>query len=74
MINVEADRVAQHVICSHHDVSYGEVDKDDGIEHTVGLYESLADIAEDPRKFVEKYGPIGELFLFIAHCYRRQTY
>jgi hypothetical protein len=63
MIHVEADKVAQHVIRSTHDFSYGETKADDQIKHIVGLYERFDDIAEDPDKFVEYNGPIGELLL-----------
>lgn len=63
MIHVEADRVAQHVIRSSHDFSYG-AEHDDEIKHIVGLYECIDDIAEDPDKFVQYNGPIGKLALF----------
>ena len=63
MIHVEADKVAQHVIRSTHDFSYGDTKANDGIEHIVGLYERFDDIAADPDKFVEYNGPIGELLL-----------
>jgi len=58
VIHVESDRVAQHVIRSHHDYCYGEIDDDDQIEHIIGLYNTIGDIAEDPEKMVRKYGPI----------------
>ncbi|KAL7528799.1 hypothetical protein ACHAXR_004999, partial [Thalassiosira sp. AJA248-18] len=58
MIHVEADRVAKHVIRFNHDHHYGEIDSDDKIQHIVGLYESLADIAGNPEKLVRTYGPI----------------
>ena len=64
MIHVEADRVAQHVIRSIHDYSYGETQDNDEIKHVVGLYETVDDIAEAPEKFVEYNGPIGELPLY----------
>ncbi|KAL3777988.1 hypothetical protein ACHAW5_003268 [Stephanodiscus triporus] len=57
MIHVEADRVAQHVIRSSHDFSYG-AEHHDEIKHIVGLYECIDDIAEDPDKFVQYNGPI----------------
>jgi len=58
MIHVESDEVAQHVIRANHDYCYGEIDVDDGIDHIVGLYNSLADLTENTEKLVRKYGPI----------------
>ena len=59
MIHVEADRVAQHVIRSNHDISYGVTQVDDGIKHIVGLYETIDDIV--PEMFIQYNGPIGKL-------------
>ena len=67
MIHVEADRIAQHVFRSNHDIHYGETDIDDGIEHVVGLYESFHDIAGNPEEFVLRNGPIGEFVLCLLH-------
>jgi len=64
MIHVEADRVAQHVIRSIHDYSYGVTQDNDEIKHVVGLYETVDDIAEAPEEFVKYNGPIGELPLY----------
>ena len=60
IIYVEDDPVAQHVIRYRHDPSYGDGSLDDGIEHVVGLYESLDDIYKDPKELVKKFGPIGK--------------
>ena len=67
MIHVEADRIAQHVFRSNHDIAYGETDIDDGIEHIVGLYESFHDVAGGPEEFVLRNGPIGEIVLCLLH-------
>ena len=64
LIHVEADRVAKHVIRSLHDYSYGETQNNDEVDHIVGLYESLAEIKENPKQLVQKYGPIGKYILF----------
>ena len=64
MIHVEADRVAQHVIRSIHDYSYGVTQDNDEIKHVVGLYETVDDIAEAPEEFIKYNGPIGELPLY----------
>ena len=71
MIHVEADRVAQHVIRSIHDYSYGVTQDNDEIKHVVGLYETVDDIAEAPEEFVKYNGPIGELIscLCISRVY-----
>ena len=58
MIHVESDPVARHVIRSQHDYSYGEIDIDDGIEHVVGLYETLAEVCQNIKAMVINHGPI----------------
>ncbi|KAL3783164.1 hypothetical protein HJC23_001514 [Cyclotella cryptica] len=58
IIHVEADLVAQHVIRFHHDLNYGSMEMDDGIEHIVGLYNTLDDVRADPEDLVRRFGPI----------------
>ncbi|KAL9188521.1 hypothetical protein ACHAXT_006899 [Thalassiosira profunda] len=58
IIHVGADRVAKHVLRSNHDFAYGELGSDDGIDHIVGLFDTLTDIAEGAEGLVQKYGPI----------------
>ncbi|KAL3787637.1 hypothetical protein HJC23_011785 [Cyclotella cryptica] len=60
IIHVEADLVAQHVIRFHHDLNYGSMEMDDGIEHIVGLYNTLDDVRADPEDLVRRFGPIGK--------------
>ena len=58
IIHVEEDQVAQHVIRSKHDYCYGEVDINDGVEHVVGLYETLAEVYQNIKALVINHGPI----------------
>ncbi|KAL7487421.1 hypothetical protein ACHAW6_013022 [Cyclotella cf. meneghiniana] len=58
IIHVEDDLVAQHVIRFHHDFKYGNLEKDDGIEHIVGLYNTLDEVRADPEDLVRRFGPI----------------